>query len=55
MIPVTVLFDDGKLMAVRGLKPGETVVTDGQLLVTPGIKVRVQRGHGGAKAAAAAQ
>ena len=38
--PVTVLFDDGKSMAVKGdLTPGESVVTDGQLRLVPGATV----------------
>jgi membrane fusion protein, multidrug efflux system len=39
MRPVTVLFDDGKLMAVQGVKRGETVIIDGQLRVVPGARV----------------
>jgi len=27
----------------RGLRPGETVVTDGQLLLYPGARVEVKR------------
>lgn len=39
MRPVTVLFDDGTLMAVTGVRKGEKIVTDGQLRVVPGAKV----------------
>jgi multidrug efflux system membrane fusion protein len=39
MRPVTVEFDDGTNMAVKGVQPGEKVVTDGQLRVIPGTKV----------------
>lgn len=35
---------DGKTVIERGLKPGETVVTDGQLRLMPGSKVRVKQG-----------
>jgi len=38
--PVAVLYDDGEVAAVEGpLAPGERVVTDGQLRLTPGAKV----------------
>jgi multidrug efflux system membrane fusion protein len=33
----------------EGLKPGETVVTDGQLRLVPGSKVSIKSGPGGAK------
>lgn len=33
---------DGQIVVVRGVKPGETVVTDGQLRLVPGAKVSVQ-------------
>jgi multidrug efflux system membrane fusion protein len=39
MRPVNVQFDDGTLMAVKGLKPGEQVIVDGQLRVLPGVRV----------------
>jgi multidrug efflux system membrane fusion protein len=39
MRPVTVLFDDGSNMAIKGVAPGEKVVVDGQLRVLPGAKV----------------
>jgi multidrug efflux system membrane fusion protein len=40
--PVTVVFDDGQDAAVTGdLKPGEQVITEGQLRVDPGGKVHV--------------
>jgi multidrug efflux system membrane fusion protein len=44
-VPVTVLFDDSKNVAVQGeLNPGDDVVVDGQLEVVPGGKVEVVRG-----------
>jgi multidrug efflux system membrane fusion protein len=44
-IPVTVLFDDSKNVAVDGnLKPGDQVVVDGQLEVVPGGRVQVVTG-----------
>jgi multidrug efflux system membrane fusion protein len=44
-VPVTVLFDDSKSAAVQGkLEPGDMVVTDGQLQVTPGGAVDVVKG-----------
>jgi len=49
MRPVTVLFDDGTVMAVKGIKPGEKVVTDGQLRVLPGATVRMSKGQKSAK------
>ncbi|MGC9953006.1 MAG: efflux RND transporter periplasmic adaptor subunit [Rhizomicrobium sp.] len=42
MRPVNVLFDDGTSMAVSGrIKPGDKVITDGQLRVVPGAKVNI--------------
>jgi multidrug efflux system membrane fusion protein len=39
---VNVLFDDGTSMAVSGrVKPGDKVITDGQLRVVPGAKVAI--------------
>src|SRR6185312_13605414 len=39
---VTVLNDDGVLDAIQGdVKPGDRVVTQGQLRVTPGQPVRI--------------
>lgn len=49
MRPVTVLFDDGANMAVSGVKPRETVITDGQLRVIPGDKVTTGKGRKPAK------
>jgi multidrug efflux system membrane fusion protein len=44
-IPVTVLFDDSKNIAVQGnLTPGDDVVVDGQLEVVPGGAVEVVKG-----------
>jgi len=43
-VPVSVLFDDGADMAVKGdLNAGDTVVSDGGLRVTPGAKVTILR------------
>ncbi len=36
---------DQELVIDRGLEPGETVVTEGQLRLTPGSHVQVQRGR----------
>jgi membrane fusion protein, multidrug efflux system len=42
MVPVTVLYDDGTDAAVKGkVKAGDTVVTEGQLRVVPGGKVKI--------------
>ncbi|MBV9539877.1 MAG: efflux RND transporter periplasmic adaptor subunit [Alphaproteobacteria bacterium] len=42
MVPVTVLNDDGTSAAVSGaLKPGDMVITDGQLRVIPGKPVQI--------------
>ena len=42
--PVTVLNDDGANDAIKGdVKPGDRVVTDGQLRIVPGVKVAVQK------------
>jgi multidrug efflux system membrane fusion protein len=44
-VPVTVLFDDSKNVAVEGdLNPGDDVVVDGQLEVVPGGKVEIVKG-----------
>lgn len=45
MRPVTVQFDDGKLMALQGVKLGEKVVVDGQLRVMPGAKISAGKGR----------
>jgi membrane fusion protein, multidrug efflux system len=46
MRPVTVLYDDGNtFMAVKGVRPKERVITDGQLRVIPGAKVSMGKGH----------
>ncbi len=48
-VPVDVLFDDGAFDAVEGdVKSGDTVVTEGQLRLVPGIAVAVVAGTGGA-------
>ena len=49
MRPVNVLFDDGTKMAVTGVKRGEAVITDGQLRVVPGAKVKVSAAKRSAK------
>lgn len=50
MRPVTVLFDEGtSFMAVKGVKPKEQVITDGQLRVVPGIKVSTGKARKSAK------
>jgi multidrug efflux system membrane fusion protein len=47
---VKVLNDDGVNDAIQGdVKPGDRVVTDGQLRVTPGQRVRVMKGRGARK------
>jgi len=47
---VKVLNDDGVNDAIQGdVKPGDKVVTDGQLRVTPGQAVRVTKDRGGRK------
>ncbi|MBV9570918.1 MAG: efflux RND transporter periplasmic adaptor subunit [Alphaproteobacteria bacterium] len=47
MVPVTVLNDDGKLAAISGnVRPGDRVITDGQLRVVPGKAVAAQAEHG---------
>ena len=44
MVPVTVTFDNGTDVAVKGaIKAGDQVVTDGGLRVTPGSKVTIAR------------
>jgi multidrug efflux system membrane fusion protein len=44
-VPVTVLFDDAKNVAVSGaLNVGDAVVVDGQLEVTPGGRVEIVKG-----------
>jgi len=48
--PVKVLNDDGVNDAIQGdVKPGDKVVTDGQLRVTSGQKVRITRGKAAPK------
>ncbi len=50
MRSVTVLYDDGStFMAVKGVKPKERVIVDGQLRVLPGAKVSSGKGHKPAK------
>jgi multidrug efflux system membrane fusion protein len=46
-VPVRTLFDDGTHAAVSGnLEEGDRVVTNGQLRVLPGGKVRINNGRG---------
>jgi multidrug efflux system membrane fusion protein len=46
MRPVTVLYDEGThFMAVKGVKPKEKVITEGQLRVVPGAKVSTGKPH----------
>ncbi|MGH6870224.1 MAG: efflux RND transporter periplasmic adaptor subunit [Rhizomicrobium sp.] len=53
MVAVSVLNDDGTTDVVKGaLKPGETVITDGQLRVQPGRPVAIQKPGGGANSGA---
>ena len=43
---VRILNDDGTQDAIQGeVKPGDKVVTDGQLRVTPGQAVRIAKGR----------
>jgi multidrug efflux system membrane fusion protein len=47
---VTVLNDDGVDNAIQGdIKPGDTVVTDGQLRVASGQAIRITRGRAAPK------
>jgi multidrug efflux system membrane fusion protein len=49
MIAVNVLNDDGKVAAIAGkIRPGEKVITDGQLRVIPGKPVSIIGRIGGA-------
>jgi membrane fusion protein, multidrug efflux system len=43
---------DGETVVERGLKPGETVVTDGQLRLIPGASVTIKTGLGGSSGVA---
>jgi multidrug efflux system membrane fusion protein len=60
-VPVSVQFDDGTDMAIKGdILAGDAVVSDGGLRVVPGSKVIVQRvaargGRRGAKGAKGAR
>ena len=45
--PVTVTLRQGKIAVIgQGVQTGETVVTDGQLRLSPGAKVRIKAGGG---------
>jgi multidrug efflux system membrane fusion protein len=49
-VNVQVLNDDGTSDAVKGdIKPGDAVITQGQLAVVPGSKVSIQNAKGGGK------
>ena len=37
---------EGETVIEKGVAPGETVVTDGQLLLAPGSKVEIKKGSG---------
>ncbi len=42
MVTVKIISDDGTSAAIQGpVKPGDTVITDGQLKVVPGKAVRI--------------
>jgi multidrug efflux system membrane fusion protein len=44
MRPVAVAWTDGTVAAIKsGIRPGETVVTDGQMILKPGSLVRIVR------------
>jgi multidrug efflux system membrane fusion protein len=44
MVGITTLYDSGTETAVKGdVKPGDKVVTEGQLRLVPGIKVVVKK------------
>jgi multidrug efflux system membrane fusion protein len=44
MVPITVIHDDGTTAAIRGnVRAGDTIITDGQLRVTPGKPVSVSK------------
>jgi multidrug efflux system membrane fusion protein len=44
MVPVTVIHDDGTTAAIQGkVRPGDMVITDGQLRVKPGQPVTISR------------
>jgi membrane fusion protein, multidrug efflux system len=45
MRTVSVLFDDGTDIALKGVRKGETVVIDGQLRVIPDAKVTIMKAH----------
>jgi multidrug efflux system membrane fusion protein len=47
MRPVTIARTAAKETVIRdGVKPGETVVTDGQLRLVPGSRISVRTGTG---------
>jgi len=56
MRQVNVLYQDQVVAALgSGVQAGDRVVTDGQLRLTPGVKVDILPGPGGAAAGANAQ
>jgi multidrug efflux system membrane fusion protein len=49
MRDVTVLYDGGGEVAIRGnVRPGDSVITDGQLRVLPGNPVSIVKSASGA-------
>jgi len=55
MVPVDVLFDSGMNDAIRGrIRPGDLVVTEGQLRLAPGSKLDIANGRPGLKSPAEA-
>jgi multidrug efflux system membrane fusion protein len=44
MVDIATLYDDGTETAVKGdVRPGDKVVTEGQLRLVPGVKVIVKK------------
>jgi multidrug efflux system membrane fusion protein len=53
MRDVTVLYDGGGEVAIKGdVRPGDAVITDGQLRVLPGSPVSIVKPASGAKTSA---
>lgn len=47
LVPITVIYDDGTVEAIKGaVKPGDKVVTEGQLRLTPNAPVTAKPGAG---------
>jgi multidrug efflux system membrane fusion protein len=54
--PVTISRQQGELVVIaQGLKAGEEIVVDGQLRLTPGMKITTGRGAGAARGAGGPQ